>query len=71
MIVMADLIGLLKKEMGYTNKEVRCGLCDHFIETTKGRGEMLCKLNGAVPIEVDPEGRCDFYKCIDAIKIKI
>ena len=68
---MGEVVDLLKKRMGYTTDKIECRSCDYFIETTKGRGEMLCKLNGAVPIEVDPEGRCDFYKCIDAIKIKI
>lgn len=66
-----ELIGLLKKKMNYTTAKVECRSCDHFIERTKGRGEFVCELNPAVTFEVDPEGRCDFYKNLVGIKTRL
>ncbi len=68
---MGEIVELLKSKMNYTIKRNECKACDHCVYKTKGRGEFVCELNPAVPFEVDPEGRCDFYKKTEAFLTKM
>lgn len=61
-----ELIGTLKKAMGYTETQSTCDICIHYTEEEDPMLDRswtsLCKFNSITPIEVNKKASCDFFK---------